>query len=82
MKVGVIVFPGSNCDHDAWYAINQNLGGPNLGGKAEFIWHQSADLGGVDLRRVEVLTVVEDGAVHRGAGREYRRNADSARPVP
>ena len=43
MRVGVIVFPGSNCDHDAWYAINENLHG-----KAEFIWHQSSDLGGVD----------------------------------
>ncbi len=47
MKVGVIVFPGSNCDHDAWYAINRNLHG-GLHGSAEFIWHQSADLGGVD----------------------------------
>ena len=27
MKAGVIVFPGSNCDHDAWYAINENLHG-------------------------------------------------------
>ena len=27
MRVGVIVFPGSNCDHDAWYAINENLHG-------------------------------------------------------
>jgi phosphoribosylformylglycinamidine synthase I len=43
MKVGVVVFPGSNCDHDAWYAINQNLHG-----KAEFIWHDSTDLGHVD----------------------------------
>jgi phosphoribosylformylglycinamidine synthase I len=43
MRVGVIVFPGSNCDHDAWYAINENLHG-----KAEFIWHHSANLGGVD----------------------------------
>ena len=34
MKVGVIVFPGSNCDHDAWYAINENLHGqtPNSSG--------------------------------------------------
>jgi phosphoribosylformylglycinamidine synthase I len=39
MKVGVVVFPGSNCDHDAWYAINHNLHG-----KAEFIWHDSTDL--------------------------------------
>ena len=43
MRVGVIVFPGSNCDHDAWYAINQNLHG-----KAEFIWHQSSDLSKFD----------------------------------
>jgi phosphoribosylformylglycinamidine synthase subunit PurQ / glutaminase len=39
MKVGVVVFPGSNCDHDAWYAINENLRGC-----AEFIWHDSTDL--------------------------------------
>jgi hypothetical protein len=26
MKIGVVVFPGSNCDHDAWYAISHNLG--------------------------------------------------------
>jgi phosphoribosylformylglycinamidine synthase subunit PurQ / glutaminase len=43
MKVGVIVFPGSNCDHDAWYAINENLHG-----RAEFIWHQSPNLHDVD----------------------------------
>jgi phosphoribosylformylglycinamidine synthase len=43
MKVGVVVFPGSNCDHDAWYAISQNLGQP-----AEFIWHDSRSLGSVD----------------------------------
>ncbi len=43
MKAGVIVFPGSNCDHDAWYALNQNLHG-----QAEFIWHDSGSLGDVD----------------------------------
>jgi phosphoribosylformylglycinamidine synthase I len=43
MKFGVIVFPGSNCDHDAWYAVNRNLGQ-----KAEFIWHDSPTLGDVD----------------------------------
>ncbi|MFN7998216.1 MAG: phosphoribosylformylglycinamidine synthase subunit PurQ [Bryobacteraceae bacterium] len=43
MRFGVIVFPGSNCDHDAWYAVNRNLGHP-----AEFIWHDSASLGNVD----------------------------------
>jgi phosphoribosylformylglycinamidine synthase subunit PurQ / glutaminase len=43
MKFGVIVFPGSNCDHDAFYAVSQNLGQ-----QAEFIWHDSASLGSVD----------------------------------
>lgn len=43
MKVGIVVFPGSNCDHDAWYAIHHNLRG-----NAEFIWHDSSDLGAVD----------------------------------
>ncbi len=43
MKFGVIVFPGSNCDHDAFYAT-----GHNLGQKAEYIWHDSTDLCGVD----------------------------------
>ncbi len=39
MKFGVVVFPGSNCDHDAWYAT-----GHNLGHQAEFLWHSEADL--------------------------------------
>ncbi len=47
MKVGVVVFPGSNCDHDAWYAINKNLHG-DLHPSADFIWHDSTDLGNVD----------------------------------
>ncbi len=43
MKFGVIVFPGSNCDHDALYATSAVLGQ-----KAEFIWHDSHSLGSVD----------------------------------
>ena len=43
MKLGVVVFPGSNCDHDAFYALNEVLGKP-----AEFIWHQSENLSGFD----------------------------------
>jgi phosphoribosylformylglycinamidine synthase I len=43
MRFGVVVFPGSNCDHDAWYAVAQNLGQP-----AEFIWHDSTSLGNAD----------------------------------
>jgi len=43
MKFGVIVFPGSNCDHDAFYAIGSVLHKP-----VEFIWHQSQDLANCD----------------------------------
>ncbi len=43
MRFGVIVFPGSNCDHDAFHATGQILGQ-----QAEYIWHDSATLGGVD----------------------------------
>jgi phosphoribosylformylglycinamidine synthase len=43
MKFGVVVFPGSNCDHDAWFAVSHNLGQ-----QAEFLWHDSPDLHGVD----------------------------------
>ncbi len=43
MKIGVVVFPGSNCDHDAWYAVTHNLGH-----QADFIWHDSSELGDVD----------------------------------
>ncbi len=43
MNVGVVVFPGSNCDHDAWYAVSQNLGQ-----KATFLWHDLNSVGDVD----------------------------------
>ena len=43
MKFGVVVFPGSNCDHDAFYAIGNILRKP-----VEFIWHQSQDLANCD----------------------------------
>src|ERR1700758_3736122 len=43
MRFGVVVFPGSNCDHDAQYALSHNLGQ-----QAEFIWHDSTTLGNVD----------------------------------
>jgi len=39
MQFGVVVFPGSNCDHDAWYAL-----GTVLGQNVRLLWHQSEDL--------------------------------------
>jgi phosphoribosylformylglycinamidine synthase len=44
MKFAVIVFPGSNCDHDAHYAAEHILGQ-----KAEFVWHKDTSLGGADV---------------------------------
>jgi phosphoribosylformylglycinamidine synthase subunit PurQ / glutaminase len=43
MKFGIVVFPGSNCDHDAFYAIGNVLKKP-----VEFIWHQSENLADCD----------------------------------
>jgi phosphoribosylformylglycinamidine synthase len=43
MKLGVVVFPGSNGDHDSWFAFSHNLGQ-----RTEYIWHDSKSLGGVD----------------------------------
>lgn len=43
MKFGVVVFPGSNCDQDAYYAVRDVLKQP-----VEYIWHQSTDVSGFD----------------------------------
>ena len=43
MKVGIVVFPGSNCDHDAWFALSENLKQ-----EATFVWHDSTSLGSLD----------------------------------
>ncbi|MDP9039462.1 MAG: phosphoribosylformylglycinamidine synthase subunit PurQ [Acidobacteriota bacterium] len=43
MKFGVLVFPGSNCDHDTYNVVAAVLGEP-----ATFLWHQSTDLEGCD----------------------------------
>ena len=43
MKVGVVVFPGSNCDHDT-----KRVFGEVLGQDARFLWHKDADLQGCE----------------------------------
>jgi len=43
MKCAVVVFPGSNSDHDAYYAVSHVLGQ-----RAEFVWHKDTDLKGAD----------------------------------
>ncbi|MEX0994777.1 MAG: phosphoribosylformylglycinamidine synthase subunit PurQ [Balneolaceae bacterium] len=42
--IGVIIFPGSNCDHDAYHAMKHVLGADT-----QFIWHKDTDLSGIDL---------------------------------
>jgi phosphoribosylformylglycinamidine (FGAM) synthase-like amidotransferase family enzyme len=44
MNIGVIVFPGSNCDRDVAYVTRDLLQQPT-----RFIWHEDGDLGDVDL---------------------------------
>jgi phosphoribosylformylglycinamidine synthase len=43
MKFGVIMFPGSNCDHDAYHVISKHVGQP-----VDFIWHRDTDVQGFD----------------------------------
>ena len=44
ISVGVIVFPGANCDHDAYHVAEHVFDQ-----EARFIWHKEKDLGDVDL---------------------------------
>jgi phosphoribosylformylglycinamidine synthase I len=43
MKFAVVVFPGSNCDHDAYHAVRHVVGQD-----AAFVWHKETSLGGAD----------------------------------
>jgi phosphoribosylformylglycinamidine synthase subunit PurQ / glutaminase len=43
MKFGVIIFPGSNCDHDAYWTIEHVMRQP-----VTFLWHESHELEGCD----------------------------------
>jgi len=43
MKFGVVVFPGSNCDHDTYHVISKVIGQP-----VDFIWHKQESVEGFD----------------------------------
>jgi phosphoribosylformylglycinamidine synthase len=43
MRIGIIVFPGSNCDRDLGYVM-----GDILGAQVNYIWHKATSLEGVD----------------------------------
>ena len=44
MRIAIVVFPGSNCDHDVYVAYKKVLNQPT-----DFIWHKETDLGEYDL---------------------------------
>ena len=44
MKFGIVTFPGSNCDYDAFHAVVDQLGE-----SAEYLWHKDHDLRGADV---------------------------------
>ncbi len=44
MKFGIVTFPGSNCDYDAYRAVVDQLGA-----EASYLWHKTEDLEGVDV---------------------------------
>ena len=44
MKFSIVVFPGSNCDHDAYHAVKHVLGQD-----AELLWHKETSLKGADV---------------------------------
>jgi phosphoribosylformylglycinamidine synthase len=43
MKFGVIVYPGSNCDHDCYHAVKHVFGQ-----EAEYVWHKAMEIKGFD----------------------------------
>jgi phosphoribosylformylglycinamidine synthase I len=67
MTFAIVVFPGSNCDHDAYHAVRHVLGEP-----AEFVWHKETTLKGADV-------VVLPGGFSHG---DYLRTGAIARFSP
>ena len=43
MKVGIVTFPGCNCDYDAWHAVQL------AGASPAYVWHKETSLDGIDV---------------------------------
>jgi phosphoribosylformylglycinamidine synthase len=81
MRTAVVVFPGTNCEHDVVHALTA------LGGEAELVWHRETDLSGFEG------VVLPGGFAHGDYLRtgaiarfspvmtEIERMADQGRPV-
>jgi len=67
MKFGVLVFPGSNCDHDTYNVLGNVMGQP-----VTYLWHESHDLEGSDA-------VLVPGGFAYG---DYLRTGEIARFAP
>jgi len=72
VKVGVVLFPGTNCELDVQWAIENVGGGEQLGGEAVLLWHGDASVRGVDA------VVVPGGFAHG----DYLRTGAIARFSP
>jgi len=72
VKVGVVLFPGTNCELDVQWAIENIGGGEQLGGEAVMLWHGDATVSGVDA------VVVPGGFAHG----DYLRTGAIARFSP
>lgn len=68
MKTGIILFPGSNCDHDAFYAVNEIFSQP-----AEMLWHKDRR----DLKEFDLIII--PGGFSYG---DYLRTGAIARFAP
>jgi len=67
LRFDIVVFPGSNCDHDVYHVVKHVLGH-----EARFVWHKSRDLKGADA-------VVLPGGFSYG---DYLRTGALARHSP
>ncbi|MFO1462518.1 MAG: phosphoribosylformylglycinamidine synthase subunit PurQ [bacterium] len=82
MKVGVVVFPGSNCDHDLYHVL-----GEIMGFQAVSLWHKEADLKGCDAVLIPGGFSYGDylrcGAIAKFSPvmKEVQRHAREGRPV-
>lgn len=80
--IGVITFPGSNCDHDAYHAMKHLMGADT-----RFIWHKETSLEGVDLLLIpggfSYGDYLRTGAIARFSPvmQEVMKFAEEGRPV-
>ena len=82
MKFGIVTFPGSNCDYDAYQAVVEKLGE-----EATYLWHKDHDLQGSDViilpGRIQ-LRRLSPGRRHRALQSDHagRRRAFAKRGGP